>query len=82
MIRFPRRPRALRVWVPCLAFGTLLISGCTRMWLVNLYSKRPDIGTSPVFYSVLPAPEPEPEPPCGGPGQMVCIESTGRHPAF
>lgn len=55
-----------------------------RMWLVNLYSKRPDIGNSPVFYNVLPEPEPEPEPkpPCGGPGQMVCIESTWPRPAL
>jgi hypothetical protein len=55
-----------------------------RMWMVNLYSKRPGIGTSPVFYNVLPAPEPEPdpEPPCGGPGQMVCIESIDARPAL
>ena len=53
-----------------------------RMWLVNLYSKRPEIGSSPVFYNVQPAPEPEPEPPCGGPGQMVCIESTRPRPAL
>lgn len=55
-----------------------------RMWLVNLYSKRPEIGTLPVFYNVLPAPEPEPdpeEPPCGGPGQMVCPLAAGRRTA-
>lgn len=52
-----------------------------RMWLVNLYSKRPDIGTSPVFYNVLPAePQPEPEPPCGDEGQVACPLSTGRRP--
>jgi hypothetical protein len=55
-----------------------------RMWLVNLYSKRAEIGTSPVFYNVLPAPGtgPEPELPCGGEGQIVCIESIGRRPAL
>lgn len=54
-----------------------------RMWLVNLYSKRPEIGAFPVFYSVLPAPEPLPEPgPCGGEGEMVCPTSTGRRPAL
>lgn len=57
-----------------------------RMWLVNMYSKRPEIGMYPVFYNVLPAPEPEPEPdpeepPCGGPGQLICPTSTGRRTA-
>ncbi|HLM68547.1 MAG TPA: hypothetical protein VK358_13505, partial [Longimicrobium sp.] len=61
-----------------------------QMWLVNLYSKRPDIGTSPVFYSMLPPPEPDPEPepepepelPCGGDGQAMCPMSTGRRSAL
>jgi hypothetical protein len=61
-----------------------------RMWLVNLYSKRPDIGTSPVFYSVLPEPEPEPDPePVPDPtdpscvdGQRICPMSNGRRPAL
>jgi hypothetical protein len=45
-----------------------------RMWLVNLYSKRPEVGTFPTF-STIPAPEEpestEPPPPdCGS--ALVC----------
>jgi hypothetical protein len=45
-----------------------------RIWLVNLYSKRINVGTGPVFSSIVPGEEPVPEePPCGeGTNQPVC----------
>jgi hypothetical protein len=41
-----------------------------RLWLVNLYARRPEIGTAPVFYSIEQElePEPEPNPDLGGGG--------------
>lgn len=46
-----------------------------RLWLVNLYSRRVNVGTAPIFRMVSPEPDPEPDPtdpPCGGPGQLAC----------
>jgi hypothetical protein len=45
-----------------------------RIWLVNLYSKRVNVGTGPVFSSVAPGEAPPPdETPCGeGTSQPIC----------
>lgn len=45
-----------------------------RIWLVNLYSRRVNVGTGPVFSSFVPGEEPPPdEPPCGeGTTQPIC----------
>jgi hypothetical protein len=42
-----------------------------RLWLVNLYSRRVNVGTAPIFRVVSPEPDPT-DPPCGGPGQLQC----------
>jgi hypothetical protein len=49
-----------------------------RLWLVNLYSRRINVGTGPVFSSIVPGEEdpgkpPPDEPPCGeGTTQPIC----------
>jgi hypothetical protein len=45
-----------------------------RLWLVNLYSRRVNVGTGPILRNVGPADPPPPtEPPCGeGTTQPVC----------
>jgi hypothetical protein len=48
-----------------------------RLWLVNLYSRRINVGTSPIFRTILTDEDsslpPPSEPPCGdGPDQIQC----------
>jgi hypothetical protein len=44
-----------------------------RIWLVNLYSKRINVGTGPVFSSIVAGEYPPDEPPCGeGTTQPIC----------
>jgi hypothetical protein len=73
--------RAQPDW-PDRVLGSAIANGSDpfrRMWLVNLYSKRPEVGTFPFFSAMEPVdpgyvePEPEPEPePCSDPRQLVC----------
>lgn len=57
----PRRARALRAWAPCLAFGTLLISGCAD-GQDNTPLSMDSAETPGAHYAVAPGtapPEPE-----------------------
>ncbi len=53
-----------------------------RLWLVNLYSRRVNVGTAPKLGNLLPQ-EPEPQPPptdpvCGGDSGLECPSSLNR----
>lgn len=53
-----------------------------KLWLVNLYSRRVNVGTAPKLGSLLPQ-EPEPLPPptdpmCGGDSGLECPTSAAR----
>jgi hypothetical protein len=43
-----------------------------RLWLVNLYSKRVNVGTVPIFRTIAPEEDPSIPPPNGGPIAPAC----------
>lgn len=53
-----------------------------KLWLVNLYSRRVNVGTAPKLGNLVPE-EPEPfplptDPVCGGDSGLECPSSFGR----